>query len=403
MHNSVPSDVRSRNEDHHAHERYQGPRPSLPVLQTRMSSIAYPDLTATNPPMDGYTYSSSTMPRQDSLVGAYTSACSVALPPTPAYYEPQSGYSYSPMYPPAPQYYTRPPSMSTESSSSFNMGRLHTSLPAHAAHDRRLPAPYVSQYAEPPYVQPEPHGSRPLGSFSCPRFSTSGVQAREPPPWSSETIFSRPGSMSAYPSTSGLLNTAYQPYCTASEAPMMGYQFQPATTNASYGSSPDLSPTAPHASRGSYDSSSNSSDEIGTHMQYSSGPRYYPAATSQSDFNAMVSASQPMSPAQRHAYNMPSLYSYGTTSSHDQDNRADQLGNILPCSTSGAYSPPARHGSVMSNEDSPYQNPLQHPRPISQHTSSAESLCRQSPFEQQTPRSSTASRMSISNFSGSYQ
>jgi hypothetical protein len=59
------------------------------------------------------------------------------------------------------------------------------------------------------------------------------------------------------------------------------------------------------------------------------------------------------------------------------------------------YNDPSNSGS--------YQNPIQHPRPLPHHSAGIDSLCRQASFDQQPARTSTASRMSISNFNTSYQ
>jgi hypothetical protein len=110
--------------------------------------------------------------------------------------------------------------------------------------------------------------------------------------------------------------------------------------------------------------------------------------------------------------NMSSLYSFGTASSGQQSTLQEQEDNIIPSSGVTSYSLPVRDGrhpvdgdgsAYMEDNNNGYQAALQHPRPLPQHSASIDNLCRQSPFEQQTPRSSTASRLSISNFSGSYQ
>jgi hypothetical protein len=110
---------------------------------------------------------------------------------------------------------------------------------------------------------------------------------------------------------------------------------------------------------------------------------------------------------------MSTLYSFGTASSDLQSNASEQEDSAIPSSGVTTYSLPVRdtRGSMdgdacqyndPSNSGS-YQNPIQHPRPLPHHSASIDSLCRQSPFEQQPPRTSTASRMSISNFNSSYQ
>ena len=413
-------DVRSITGDRRASERYHyRSRSSIPVLHTRSSYRPDLDSPVSNSPMDAYSYVPSTIPRQDSVVSTYgteglrtwSSSYATAPPPTPSYYDLHAAYSFGTMQAPEPQHYNRLPSVSAESLSSLNMGHLHSSLPSQGAHERRLPIPYMSQHPQAPFSQPEVPAARPLGSFSAPRIPINGIQTRNALPWPLDTgsTTARTSSMSAYAPPNGLPTTCSQPMPSFSES-AFGYHFQPTAPAVAYNSSPELSPTSGPNHSASLDSSS-SSGESSITMHPFSNLRYY--TSTQQDMSPLTSTDRPSSSRQRSIQQMSSLYSFGTASSDLQSNASEQEGGGLPSSGVTTYSLPVRDrrgsmdGDTYAYNDpsnsSSYQNPIQHPRPLPHHSASIDSLYRRSPFEQQRPRSSTASRMSISNFDSSYQ
>ena len=403
-------------------ERHQRSRRYVPVLHTRSAYATDVDSTAHNSPIDGYTYMSSAAPRQDSLTTAYgtealrswSTSCSAAIPPTPTYSDTYPASTYASMSYPAPQQFGRLPSVSAESLSALNMGHLNSSLPSHGGQDRRLPVPYISQHPQESDSRQHSTSARPFGSFSTPKIPINDSHTRYALPWMLDTSATRTGSISSYLSPSSLPITSSHPMPSISE-PTLGYQFNtvaPSTSYGSYRSSPDLSPASAHPQSNSFDSSSSSSGTGETVQRYPmAGMHYYPTTTTQQEISSHPAAERPNSTQQRVMQNMSSLYSFATASSDQQSALQEQEDNNIPSSGVTTYSLPVRDGRhSVDAEGSPYiedsnngyQTTLQHPRPLPQHSASIDNLCRQSPFEQQPPHSSTASRMSITKFSGSY-
>ena len=418
-------DTRSTTADRRATERYHyRSRPSIPVLQTRCAyRVDLVDSPANNSPIESYAYTPSTIARQDSLVSPYgtegmrtwSTSYPTAPPPTLSYYDPYTGYSsFGTMQAPEPHHYSRLPSVSEDSQSSLNMGHLHSSLPSQGPHDRRLPVPYISQYPQTTYPRPASPVARPLGSFSTPRIPIHGIQSRNVLPWLLDTgsSASRTGSMSAYAPPMSMPTTCSQSMPTMSQ-PALSYSFHPTTSAAADNSSPELSPTFGPNHSTSLDSSSSSEESGVTVNPFPGTMRYYTSTTEQQDMPSLTSTDRPSSSRQRSMQQMPSLYSYSTASSDAHSTVSEQGDNAVPSSGATIHSLRFRDtrnsidGDAYSYSDpsnsGSYQNPIQHPRPLPHPSASIDNLCRQSSFEQEPPRTSTASRMSISNFNTSYQ
>lgn len=421
-------ETRSTAGDRRASERYHyRSRAPLPVLETR-SAQRYDllDSPVSNSPLDGYTYAPSTIARQDSFASTHSTdatrtwstSYSSAPVPAPAYYDLHAGYSFGTMQAPETHHYSRLPSVSAESLSSLNMGHLHSSLPG--AHDRRLPVPYISQHPQASYAQTEIPVARPLGSFSTPRSPNQGMQARYVLPWPLGTGTSAPrsGSMSVYAPPNSMYTTCSQTVPSVSQS-ALSYHFHPTVSApAVYNSSPEISPTSGPNVSTSFDSSSSSDDSGVTMHPYAGNMRYYPSTSSQQDMTTLTSTNTPTSSRQRSMQEAPSFYSYGTTSSDAQSTSSEQEDSVVPSSGVATYTFAAHDTRASIDADicqyndpahgGGYQNHIQHPRPrpFPHHSvsmDSMDSLCRQSSFERQPAHTSTASRMSISNFSGSYQ
>ncbi|KAK5155113.1 hypothetical protein LTS14_006068 [Recurvomyces mirabilis] len=240
-------------------------RPSLPTLHTRSSWMDNYEQYE-NSPVDAYTCSSASMPRQDSFASSYggvesyrpwntTAPASAPLPALAqsSYYDQQpSGYKYGSLQ--APSYttsqVTRVPSVTADL---LSMGSLHSSLPIQTAQERRLPVPYTIQY-------PTPHSSsqipqvRPLGSYSEPRAPTHGIHSRHAMPWSTESTAEAARTASTHNPADGRPYLQYtqpqQPYINIPpiSEPAFGYQVSqghdPPTTG-SPGVSPSTLPTQP--------------------------------------------------------------------------------------------------------------------------------------------------------------
>jgi hypothetical protein len=236
-------------------------RPSLPVLQTRTTWPPEFDTQYENSPVDAYTYGSASAPRHDSIAGGaygspesyrtYGTSAPLSAPISSPYYE-TGTYYFGNLHSPASAYVgnARLPSVSAESMSSLDMGSLHSSLPTHTPLERRLPpvVPHSISYPqrqthsqslpEPPAINPATANFRPY---------INGVHSRHAMPWSVDSHSSRHGSASMqspnYASTSpsqhqlrGGLPVTTAPMTDA----VLGYQFQPPTSNYSPESSPPV-------------------------------------------------------------------------------------------------------------------------------------------------------------------
>lgn len=148
---------------------------------------------------------------------------------------------------------SRLPSVSSDAMSALNMGSLHSSLPAHTPLERRLPPvvpPYSISYQQrQPYPQgfPEPRPIDPATANFRPYVN--GVHSRHAMPWSVDNNGSRGsssgGHASGYASTSPSQDQITNPLPTTTATmadPILGYQFQPATSTYSPESSPSTAP-----------------------------------------------------------------------------------------------------------------------------------------------------------------
>jgi hypothetical protein len=367
-------------------------RPSLPVLQTRTTWPPEFDTQYENSPVDAYTYGSASAPRHDSITGGtyghsetyrtYGTSAPLSAPISSPYYE-TGTYSFGNLHSSAPAYVgnARLPSVSAESMSSLDMGSLHSSLPTHSPLERRLPpvVPYSISYSqrqqhsqslpEPPAINPATANFRPY---------INGVHSRHAMPWSVDSHSSRHGTASMqsphYASTSpsqhqlrGGLPVTTAPMTDA----VLGYQFQPPTSNYSPESSPPVStpgeafpstmatamlpPAHPISLR--YNASSTSLPAIHAHMD---GAR--PSSSRASE----IHASTPMA----------SLYSYSSETSDRSISDATACDHIDRDDGS-----PEPKTSTSDATYTGYSQVRHNPHP--QHSASHDGLRRQSEYDHQ--------------------
>lgn len=356
-------------------------RPSLPTLHTRAT---FPDLEShyQHSPLDGHVYASATFPRQDSFVSTYglenyrswSTTAPAEAPVTATYYEPLSSYSFgslqAPSFPQVQHHPTRFPSLTTESISPFHMSHLNSSLPVHAAYERRLPIPaYNMHYPQSQQMAPQ---VRPLGSYTEPRVHINGIHSRNAMPWSIDSVSSgRAGSITSYALPSGL-PPASAPDTSASSEPVLGYKFSHPVQNTE-SSSPEPSPTSGAAVADSFSSSSSN-----TSIPPRSNLRYPAMSSAGYSLPGMLTDERSNAPRAP-----PSLFSFSTESSERHLSESDENHN-----NDGAV---ARGGTS-------YTTPTRQPQ--LNHASSADAFKRSSSYEQQ--RASAAHRMSLSNINTSY-
>ncbi|KAK4951015.1 hypothetical protein LTR10_011008 [Elasticomyces elasticus] len=338
------SEVASTPGWHQGH--YLHSRPSLPTLHTRSSWMDNYD-GYENSPVDAYTYTSA-FPRQDSYASSYGSLENYrswstvgpqSAPISASFYEQQPTYSFGTMQTPA---YTaapsnRLPSVTGDMRSPLNMGSLHSSLPIQTAQERRLPVPYTIRYPTTTYPTPHIPPVRPLGSYSEPRAPTHGIHSRTAMPWS-DSIPTRTTTATAsnYHASScgpvGCPPSSYRQYDglryeqpvqrqqvpAPTPEPVLGYQFNNAANHTQKTSSPNISPTSGLGLTESF--SSTTSNHNGTISGSMAPPpstfRYtsvMPAASAVED--------QPSTSISCEA-TAPSLYSFSTDSSNEQQQRA---------------------------------------------------------------------------------
>ena len=422
-------------------ERYSTrSRSSLPMLYTRSTHPSDYNTQYEPPLMDAYTYTSSSIPRHDSLGSANGSQNyrswsstngSMSGPSTTAYYEPYSPFPAGPMQVPsipAQQQTGRLPSVTADSFSSFNMGPLNSSLPPHTMQERRLPIP-PPPTPQTPYTTADLPEIRPLTSYTEPRVHVNGTHSRNAIPWSFDTASStyRSNSLASFAPPNGLPNLASQ-CTTAISQPVLGYQFG-LSGPASVSSSPEISPTSVAAPSEGY---ARTADSSPSSMHPPPTMRYPAATTSQ---NMPVITSDGHQSTYRAPATEASLYSFSSDAS------ADSQSSTIDGESSGVYYPsrypsPYRHArmyadndpaaisnSAYYNDSASYQLPVSHLRssvdndstsyassssstatirqPQPHSASSIDALCRQSSFDQ-SQRPSTSSRMSISNFNSQY-
>lgn len=357
-------------------------RPSLPTLHTRAT---FPDLEShyQHPPLDGHVYASAAFPRQDSFVSTYglenyrswSTTAPAQAPVTATYYEPLSSYSFgslqAPSFPQVQHHATRFPGLTADSISPFHMSHLNSSLPVHAAYERRLPIPtYNMHYPQSQQMAPQ---VRPLGSYTEPRVHINGIHSRNAMLWSIDSVSSgRAGSIASYALPSGL-PPASAPSTSASSEPVLGYQFSHPVQNTE-SSSPEPSPTSAATVADSFSSSSSN-----TSIPPRSNLRYPAMSSAGYSLPGMVTDERltnvPRAP--------PSLFSFSTESSERHMSESEQNSND--------------DGGVARGETS-YSTPIRQPQ--LSHASSADAFQRSSPYEQQ--RASAVHRMSLSNINTNY-
>lgn len=403
-------------------------RPSLPTLHTRSAMPNECETQYESSPLETYGYSlpGPTMPRQDSFSSSYglenyrswpTTTGQMYAPATTAYYEPQQVYTFgsigAPSVPQSQQQTGRLPSVTADSFSALNMGHLNSSLPAQTVQERRLPIPAphtLQQYPQTQYSAAEVPEIRPLGSYTEPRVHINGIHSRNALPWSLDTTSSasRNGSIVSYAPPNGMPNGSSQATTVISE-PAFGYQFNQSAPAAS-SSSPDVSPTSGPALSESFQSNSGSST---TSMLPPSNVRY--TSSSMHGLPSVTTDDRPNSSRGATAATAASLYSFSTESSDPQPSMDSNGTSNYP--TSARQSSHTLEHDINAAADAVargnrnYNSPIRQPQP--QHATSIEALCGQSSYEQQQQqqrpsfdsqrrRSSTAHRMSISNFNSLY-
>ena len=336
-------------------------RSSLPTLHTRS---AYPDSLDSSyeaSPVDGYPYSSYSMPRNDSIgnpcdAGYRSWSSAPMMPPssTSNTFEQQPTYSFGSMHTPllpasqpAHTYGGRLPSVTADAFA--NMGHLYTSLPTQAAQDRRLPIPHtMPPYTQASYPAPELPEIRPLAE---PRTHRNVGPSRYGMPWVSDMSTSAPYGASsislAPPNGMPLHTTAMMPEASN------GYHFPSHGTLPST-HSPSISPTAGPTVSNSY----------GNAGAYTMAPTNY-------GLPPITAIDRPGSSSARGISAPSNYYSHSFASSSDG---AERTASSSERASSDASS------SLLSNGNSSYPT-MRHPQP--QHPASLEQLRRQSSFEQQ--------------------
>jgi hypothetical protein len=375
---------------HHLHAR-----PSLPTLHTRSSWMDNSYDTYENSPVDGYTYGTSFLPRQDSFASSFggienyrswSTTAPMSAPVTASYnYDQQPTYSFGSLSAPftaGPS--TRLPSVSAEAFSPLNMASLQTSLPIQTAQERRLPVPYTIQYPTPHSASQIPQ-VRPLGSYSEPRLPTHGIHSRTAMPWSQDSVAgsTRTSSASNYLPMGGLpavqqMQPIQQPNVAPITEPAFGYQFGhtngPQTTSAS----PDVSPTTISAPAEDYTSSVLDNSGMPPPPSSSTGRFRYASASHQPlpAISTDLYASSPSSTRDMHN-DAQSLFSFSTDTGErntiNTDDSEQSVSNIANSNTTIGGLPSISHSAYL---------PLRQPQPQSSGSSnSIEALCRHASYE----------------------
>lgn len=356
-------------------------RASLPTLHTRGGYQAEYDPHFDSSPVDAYTYSTSSFPRQDSFASSYgienyrswSTTAPMSAPLTTSYYESQPTYSFGSLQAPAYPHTqaTRVPSVTAEGISTLNMGHLNSALPAQTFNERRLPipAPYTLQMSPGPYSNAEVPQIHPLTSYNTkPRVHINGIHSRSAMPWSRDVAASggsRNGSIMSLVPSMNMTQSTSQSTSTAVSEPVLGYQFGLAAPVTATNSPEEVSPTCgPSISEGF---ASTTTSSMQPPMRYSSSTM--PPILS--DDHTTGSSSRGLAP-------VASLYSFSTDTSDRQTSDSDH--------------------DLMDHSGS-YQTTMRHPQP--QHAASVDSLNRQTSFDQ-SHGASGAHRMSMSNLSSRY-
>ncbi|KAK6435575.1 hypothetical protein LTR95_008241 [Oleoguttula sp. CCFEE 5521] len=368
-------------------------RPSLPTLHTRtMYSHHDYDNQYDHCPADSYTYSSSSLPRQDSFASAYGSQdasrsysiAPLSAPATAPSYDLQAGYVFNNVYSPAS---SRLPSVTGDGSSALNMGSLHSSLPLSAVAERRLPAPYATTYSQPQQLPSSATHYPSMRSFDSAGFRphVNGIHSRTAMGWVSD--IDSPGAVAVYPQRyTGASNThgmripthtmpqqsssqsAFAP-STSDAGPAFGYQFH---------QTPSYADAIPHSSGPNM----NGAYMTTTAPSSTSALTMLPPATTQSirytasnpslhqlpaleDQHGSSSRRPSSSRHQEAAASLSSLYSFSLEAAQEQ--RSSSI-------VSGDSQQMSARATQQSPVDAAYSNSARHSQP--QHASSHESLRR---------------------------
>ncbi|OQO11724.1 hypothetical protein B0A48_03451 [Cryoendolithus antarcticus] len=368
-------------------------RPSLPTLHTRTTYSHHDyDNQYDHSPADSYTYSSSSLPRQDSFASVYSSqdasrSYSIAPLSAPAAapsYDLQAGYMFSNVYSPVA---SRLPSVTGDGSSSLNMGSLHSSLPLSAVAERRLPVPYTTTYSQPQQLSTGTTHYPSMRSFDSAGFRphVNGIHSRTAMGWVSD--IDAPSTPAVYlqrysaaPTTHGMRMPSHtmpqqsgsQSACSTSTAdagPAFGYQFHQTPSYADA-----MSPSSGASMNGTYMTTTAPSSASTLSM--------LPPATTQSIRYTASNPSLPQLPAPEDQY----ASSTRRSSSSRHQEAAASLSSLYSFSSeapqeqrsSSIVSPDSQQMSVRAAQQSPadaaYTNNARHSQP--QHVASHESLRR---------------------------
>lgn len=369
--------------------------PSLPTLHTRSSYPNDYDGHYGASPIEGYTYGSESIPRQDSYASSYGSQDSyrnystsgpLSAPATAPFYDQQNTYSFGSIQTPLGVQTSagRLPSVTAETMSSLNMGSLHSSLPNHTPPERRLPVPYTISYPQPSYSQQIPD-IRQLDQVA-PTFrpSISASHSRQAMPWLSDGGSLRSGSIGLQPQASFSSATPNGPQflSTATAAPpaadsSFGYQIHQASPYSPDGVSPTTNTTP---------SDSFPAATIPTSTSTSTMPP--PPTTTSLRYRTSDTSLPPLddSSARRHQEAAQSLYSFSAES-------AERAGSVAPTEGGSTVRISSRSGSDA------YAN-VRHPQP--QHAASFDGLRRQSEFDEHRAESGLGNRISMRSLNGRY-
>lgn len=340
--------------------------------------------------MEGYTYGSESIPRQDSYASSYGSQDSyrnystsgpLSAPATAPFYDQQNTYSFGSLSTPmGPQTSAaRLPSVTAETMSALNMGSLHSSLPINSPAERRLPVPYTIQYPQPSYSHQLPE-IRQLDQVA-PTFrpSISGSHSRNAMPWLTDSASMRNASIGLQPQAPYSSTTPTGQQILTNAAPSatdssFGYQIHQASP---YSPADGVSPTTNTTLSDSFPSAtiptSMPPPPTTTSLRYRTSDTSLPALTVDD------------SSSRRHQEAAHSLYSFSAEST-------ERAGSVAPTDRNGS-----RTASIAGEA---YAN-VRHPQP--QHSASFDGLRRQSEFDEHRAENGGAalgSRISMRNLNG---
>nr|OQO30084.1 hypothetical protein B0A51_02646 [Rachicladosporium sp. CCFEE 5018] len=385
-------------------------RPSLPTLHTR-SAYSHHDYDSQydHSPADSYTYSSASLPRQDSFASAYGSQD--ASRSNRSLIRFQAGYVFNNVYSPVS---TRLPSVTGDGSSSLNMGSLHSSLPLSAVAERRLPAPHATAYAQPQQLPSSATYYPSMRSFDSAGFRphVNGIHSRTAMGWVSDA--ESPGTAAVYPQRyTGATNThgmrtpshtmpqqsssqSVYPTSTSDAGPAFGYQFHQTLSYADA-----ILPSSGPSMNGTYMTTTTPASASTLSM--------LPPATTQSirynasnpslhqlpaleDPQASMSRRPSSSRHQEAAASLSSLYSFSSEAAQEQ--RSSSI--VSPDSQQISGRAPQQ-----SSVDTAFANGPRHSQP--QHVASHESLRRGQSSSGQSRGRSRMQRSSLQSLGEGYE